>query len=307
MPPHPPQKSSLAPGTDRHDRPPMVFLLLAILCSASIALLFKHSETRGLNRYALTSANYVVATAASLVLILRASGANADWPLFQHMVWGLGSGALAGVLFFVSFLLYQESVKEHGAGLAGSFMKLGIFVPVGLSLLWFGESSQWSDRIAIALAAVAILVTNAPTGRGWRKGLRPRLIALLFAGGCAEFMNGVFEHFGRVDHAPFFLFGAFGTALVLSVVKTARAGGRIQARAVGLGLLVGLPNLGSSAFLIAALATVPAGAAFAGFGAGTILVIAGGAWLVFGEKPDRKSAAAMVLTAAALVVMQMPF
>ena len=47
----------------------MLYLLLAIICSASIALLFKHSETTGMNRYAVTSTNYVTASLVSLLLL----------------------------------------------------------------------------------------------------------------------------------------------------------------------------------------------------------------------------------------------
>ena len=36
----------------------MFYLLLAIICSASIALIFKYTETRKTNRYVITSANY---------------------------------------------------------------------------------------------------------------------------------------------------------------------------------------------------------------------------------------------------------
>ena len=47
----------------------MVYLLLAVACSAAIALIFKHSETAGMNRYAVTSANYLVACGVGAVLV----------------------------------------------------------------------------------------------------------------------------------------------------------------------------------------------------------------------------------------------
>ncbi|TDO92016.1 hypothetical protein DFR79_10842 [Halanaerobium saccharolyticum] len=39
----------------------MIYLLLAVLCSSSIALIFKFSESNDLYRYIITSANYFAA------------------------------------------------------------------------------------------------------------------------------------------------------------------------------------------------------------------------------------------------------
>ena len=50
----------------------MLCLVLAIACSLSIALVFKHSETAGMNRYAITSVNYLAACAVCVSLL----GAN---------------------------------------------------------------------------------------------------------------------------------------------------------------------------------------------------------------------------------------
>ena len=48
----------------------MFYLFLAILCSASIALIFKYTENNNTNRYVITSANYFIAFVTSFIMIL---------------------------------------------------------------------------------------------------------------------------------------------------------------------------------------------------------------------------------------------
>ncbi len=231
----------------------MGFLLLAILCTSSIALMFKVSETRGMNRYALTTANYVTACLVSgtLLLLLGIPGLGGDVAVgwsdlvdeLAHgprqetsideagtLLWALCVGAAAGALFFLGFLYYQLGVREHGAGLAGATIKLGVIVPMALSLMvWQEWPSPWEwGGILLALAALALvnipillgrtpreepLVTPPPHSSGpppvppppataaatttQRVPLgRYTLVLLFLFGGMAEFSNKVFETYG---------------------------------------------------------------------------------------------------------------
>jgi multidrug transporter EmrE-like cation transporter len=282
-------------------------LLLAILCSSSIALLFKVSETRGLNRLAVTATNYAAGVVVALALVLRDAMTRDGWPQALPTAWALAIGAVTGVFFVGGFLLYQEAVKRHGASLAGAFAKLGIIVAVALSLVVWGGGGRIGEALAIVLGVAAVVVANWPRGREWKKALRLVLVALALVSGTAEYMHSVFEREDVANHLPVFLLGAFSTGLLVSVWLLRRSRKKTQARDIALGIAVGLPNLGSSAFLVTALTTLPAGVAYAGFGAGTVLVIAGAAWLFFNEKPDLAARIAMGLTVAALVVMQLPF
>jgi len=48
----------------------MIYLFIAILCSSSIALIFKFSEKCKMNRYLVTSVNYFTALIISLMMII---------------------------------------------------------------------------------------------------------------------------------------------------------------------------------------------------------------------------------------------
>ena len=113
----------------------MFYLLLAIVCSALIALIFKYTENAGTNRYVITSANYFIAFMVSLIMIFSKKlliGLDTSQSFFKEVkllnsgyvfspyssiIWGLLIGVLFGSFFFLSFIFYQKSVKENGVSI----------------------------------------------------------------------------------------------------------------------------------------------------------------------------------------------
>ncbi|MCB2154908.1 EamA family transporter [bacterium] len=303
----------------------MVFLLLAIVCTSSIALIFKHSETSNMNRYALTATNYATAVlvCAAILLLkglntgpLDVSGAFAEirsaissgetLSRSGSFVWATTAGLCAGLVFFLALVYYQISVRHHGAGLAGSFIKLGTFVPMILSLLFWRENPSTLQWLGIALALGSILLVNWP-GRdgGWRRALKPALLLLFLFGGAAEFSNKVFQKYGLQDHKAVFLGCTFFVAFLFALGVTLVRRKPVQRRDVLTGIAVGIPNLFSSFFLIIALDTIPAAVAFPAFGAGSIVIIALVGTAFFGERLKARELAAIALTILALVVINL--
>jgi multidrug transporter EmrE-like cation transporter len=303
----------------------MVYLLLAIACSASIALLFKHSETSGMNRYAVTSANYVTASVVSLVLLLARgadlpSGFSVSEALGEiagaivqstmltqsgSVVWGALVGLGAGAFFFLAFLYYQISVRDYGVGLAGAFTKLGILVPMSLSLVLWRELPTVVQWIGIGLAIGSIAIVNWPEGRDLRGSLKPALLLLFTFGGIAEFSNKVFQKYGLQDDKAIFLLFTFATAFCFSMIATVRKRLPVTRRDLVMGIAVGVPNLFSSFFLIRALDTVSAAAAFPAYGAGTILIINIVGVAFFKERLNRREVWGVVLTILALILINL--
>lgn len=304
----------------------MPFLLLAIVCSASIALLFKHSETTGMNRYAVTTINYVTASlvsfgilvagrfsipddfspAASFAEIAAAvQGAQSTLSPSGSVLWAAVVGLGAGAFFFLAFLYYQISVREHGVGLAGTFTKLGILVPMSLSLVLWQELPTAIQWTGIGLAVFSIVIVNWPAGRDLRESLRPALLLLFLFGGIAEFSNKVFQKHGLQDDKSVFLLFTFSTAFLISLGATLRKRIPVTRRDLAMGVAVGVPNLFSSFFLIRALDTMSAAAVFPAYGAGTILIINIVGVLFFGERLSRRERAAVALTIVALVLINL--
>lgn len=294
----------------------MIYLLLAVCSSASIALLFKLAERVKAKGPVITSVNYLTAVILSGAMVLA-------WgPPFQKApLWGfigqlshptaLGSlslaqwlGVFTGVLYLISFVVYQKAIRQNGASLAGMCSKLGILLPMLISIVAWREFPGALKWAGILLALFSIVLVNLEPGmglRGWKASL---LLTFLFTG-CAEFMTKIYQRYGMEAYQNHFLLVVFATALVLSLVLLVRQGGRPDGKSCLLGVAVGVPNLLSPFFLMKALATMPAAAVFPVYSAGSVAVILLGGFLFFRERLKAREKAAAALTLCAMILVNL--
>lgn len=301
----------------------MFYLFLATLCSATIALIFKYTENSNSNRYLITSANYFIAFAISLFIILYRklfsgiektdSFLNEFKFLLSHdayilssyssIVWGIIVGSIAGFFFFSSFIFYQKSVKGNGVGISGTFAKLGILIPMIFSIILWRELPSTFQWIGIGLSLVSIVMVNLSSESLERFDIRPTIILLFVLGGMAEFSNKIYQNYALNDYKAVFLFFTFFVAFSISILFTIREGVRFNLKDILTGFAVGIPNLFSSYFLILSLDTVKTSVAYPVFSAGSILLINLGGCFIFKEKIATKNKFAIVLIVIALVLI----
>jgi drug/metabolite transporter (DMT)-like permease len=297
-----------------------------VVCSTSIALIFKISEARNMDRYTVTTFNYLVASAVSVFLLLSrgtsgisitgafesftgqigsvmGSGGSFDVP--GSAGWAAAVGVPSGVLYFLGFMYLQKAVRETGVSLAGSFSKMGVLVPMVLAIFLWKElpgSIQWAG---IALALTAILLANLDLSRPGRilSGFQPVLLALFITVGLSEFSNKVYQRYGDLEMKSLFLFFVFAGALLISSWKLIRSGRRIEGSHVLTGLAVGLPNYFASFFLILSLSRLKTAVVFPIYSAATITLLSLAGHFFFGEKLKTRERAAVILTVASLVLV----
>lgn len=298
----------------------MLYLFLATLCSASIALIFKYSEGSGTNRYAVTSANYFVAFMTSAVLIFSNNlfngilfsldgfreipkvlrGDQIVLSTVGSITWAILLGSFAGVFFFLSFVFYQKSVKENGASISGTFAKLGILIPMIFSIILWKELPSTMQWIGIGLALLSIVIVNYSKKSFM---VNVTLIMLFVFGGFAEFSNKIYQKYALNDYKDVFLFFVFFIAFWISLFYTKKRKSQVQKRDLFIGLCVGIPNLFSSYFLILALESIKTSIVFPVYSAGSIVLISFGSWLIFRETMTNKQKFATILTLIALVLI----
>ncbi|MFO8069404.1 MAG: EamA family transporter [Alkalibacterium sp.] len=301
----------------------MFYLFLAILCSASIALIFKYTENTDSNRYVITSANYFIAFVTSLIMIMYQgilNGVPREIPFidelillmgndqyilspYSSIIWGIIVGGIAGVFFFLSFVYYQKSVRDNGVGISGTLAKLGILIPMIFSILiWreFPTSIQW---IGILLSLVSIVVINLSKKSIKTFDFKPTLLLLFIFGGMAEFSNKIYQKYALNDYKDVFLFAVFFVAFLISVTYTMNTKGKATLKDILTGFAVGIPNLFSSYFLILSLDTLKTSVAFPIYSAGSIVLINIGGLLIYREKIARKNQLAIAMTIIALILI----
>lgn len=303
----------------------MIYLFLATLCSASIALIFKYTEGSGTNRYAVTTTNYFVAFSTSLLMIIfkglldTLSFDPGFWSRLlktlssdagvlskaDSTLWALIIGSIAGAFFFLSFIYYQKSVRENGAGLSGTFAKLGILIPMIFSILLWRELPTALQWIGILLALISIVIVNLSKKTRQMFEINLTLLMLFSFGGIAEFSNKIFQKYALNAYKDVFLFAVFFVAFLISLTYTRLKKSPVTRRDLILGLAVGIPNLFSSYFLILALDTITTSVAFPIYSAGSIVLINLGSLLIYKEHIQNKNKIAIALTLVALVLINL--
>lgn len=302
----------------------MLYLFLSIACSTSIALLLKTSERKNRNRLTVTTANYVVAATVSLLVLMVEGGeligtTGRDISIFPFRLWDSGQppselhsafwavmvGVLGGAAYFAGFMTIQHSIRSNGVALTGAVSKLAILVPMSLSVVFWHNYPNVIQTIGILLALAAILLAHLSGKELKRLGQIDLVLLWMFLSvGLGEFANKLFQEYGFARHKGLFLLLVFFTALIISLVALVRQRQRIQSGDILLGLLVGIPNMLTSLFLIMSFATVPAAVAFPVYGAGTIVLIALGGRILFRERLRKREWVAIGIAVLAVILMQ---
>ena len=303
----------------------MFYLALAILCSATIALIFKYTENNNTNRYLITSANYFIAFVISFFMILfrgLLNGITREIPFLEDLklftttnthilspyssvIWGVIIGSVSGFFFFLSFIYYQKSVKENGVGISGTIAKLGILIPMIFSIIVWREFPTSIQVVGIVLSLLSIIIVNLSQKSIEKFDFKPTIILLFIFGGMAEFSTKIYQKYALNELKDVFLFAVFFVAFLVSVFYTVRAKKKITKKDILTGFAVGIPNLFSSYFLILSLATLKTSVAFPIYSAGSIVLINIGGFLIFKEKIARKNQVAILLTLIALILINM--
>ncbi len=303
----------------------MLYLILAIICSSSIALIFKYAENTGGDRYVITSANYLMAFLISLVMLLSRgllAGIEKEQSFldefsnlssqlagvlspYSSIIWGLIVGSIAGIFFFLGFIYYQKSVQENGVGVSGTVAKLGILIPVLFSIIIWKEMPTAIQWVGIVLALGSIVIMNLSPQSLEKMDFKATLILLFLFGGMSEFSNKIYQRYGLNEYKDVFLCAVFIVAFLISAFYIWFKQAKITKKDILIGCAVGIPNLFSSYFLILSLDTIAASIAYPIFSAGGIVLINIGGYLIFKERISRKNKLAIALTIVALVLLNL--
>ena len=220
----------------------MLYLLLAILSSSLISIIMRLSTGRTKSERGMLLSNYFV---CSLVAALY-SGADALFPFNGGFPRDLGHalalGFVGGFLFLAAFILFQNNVKKNGVVLSSSFMKLGLLVPIMLSIAVFHETPRWFEIVGFILALFAIVLINYQPGEG-KASSAWGLILLLLVGGAADSMTKIFEETGEAALSSQFLFYIFLSAFILCLIMLIIEKNMPSKMDLLFGALIGISNL----------------------------------------------------------------
>jgi drug/metabolite transporter (DMT)-like permease len=213
-------------------------------------------------------------------------------------------GLVLGMFYMGSFLLLNISTARNGVVLSSVFMKLGLLVPMVVSIFLFGEIPSLLQALGFVIAIAAILLINSRPGQlpfrfNWL------LLLLLLGGGSGDAMAKIYEAWGDPALASHFLLYTFLTALVLCLILMRCQHQRIGRMELAYGLLIGIPNFFSAKFLLASLNFLPAVIVYPTYSVATMLVVTLAGVLFFHEKLNRRQWLALVMILIALILLNL--
>lgn len=278
----------------------MLYLLLAIVCGASINLGFALAGKKGLDNLNMTLLNYIAAcglSAAGFGMKMQAGQEKA----FTGQIT-LALAVFAGVIHLVCLLLIQKAIAQSGPSATTMFNRLSMVFPVLVSIFFFHENAGIVRWAGITLAIASLVIFN------WEGGIRLKgvLMQLWVAGGFAELSNSLFARLCPQEDKPFYMTVVFGVAgLITAALLIRRKGPKISGKEVLLGLAIGCVNLGSASFTVSALQRLPNSIVYPTITVSIIVLTAIVGALCFGDKLEKKHKVAMAAAIAAVIILNL--
>lgn len=274
----------------------MLFLLLAILSSSVLALVLKYLNTE--NTFGVYFINYCTCALLSFLFMEPKSLWNGD-------AFPLGLGGVSGLLYLVALVAYGYSIRRNGAVLSSVFSRLGVLVPILLSLCFFGERPSIVQLVGLGLALVSTVMMSLGAGVEKKSFAVLPLFLVLVLNGSSDSVSKVFAQGGTRRDDGLFVFATFFFAALCTLVPLFRSHMRLQKRDVLFGVAVGVPNFMVSRFLLAALTDLPAFLVYPSYSVGAIVVISLFSFFLFREKLSRNQLVAVGLILVALVLLNL--
>ena len=276
----------------------MLFLLLAILSSSLISILMRISSNRISANLSMLAINYLVCALLGFGYtgFLPATPAS---PGFSTMIV---LGVLSGALYLGGFMLFQHNTRKNGIVLTSIFMKLGLLVPVVISMVLFREVPTSIQIAGFCIAVFAIVLINLKkesSGSGFGMGL---ILMLLTCGGC-DAMSKIYERMGPAALADSYLFYTFAVACALCACLVLYKKEKPGLQEILFGSLIGIPNFFSAKFLLGALTKLPAVVVYPSFSVATLLIVTLAGVAVFRERLSKLQWIALAAIIAALIFL----
>jgi drug/metabolite transporter (DMT)-like permease len=279
----------------------MIFLLLSVMCSVSIAHLFKYSEGKTLPKFGLFAVNYFVGSAIALL------GSNGELP--QKLSAPLLTlGVVVGVLFVCSYILMILTIKKLGVTIPVSLMRLSAVLPTFGSIIFFSELPKTLQVAGILLAFLSlplaseerIVFTNLmqimDNGFGWG-------LMLFFVYGVTNFIFKIQREIFPLENPYHFLAIIFPMAFLVSASVAVRQKTRITKTVLLFGCVLGILNLFANYFLMKALQELSGIVVYPTNGIGTILLSAITSIILWKERLTRGNYGFITLASIALLLI----
>ena len=280
----------------------MHYLILTILCSTTIALILKHSDTKRGEPIVLLAGNYFVASVISLGIYIF----NEDTSFsYQTILFG----TCLGLLFVFSFFSFAKAVSNSGTALATVSSRLSVIIPITFSVVIYSEVPSSYNLIGFLFTFFTLILFyfsiagQDSTGDNFNKYFY--LFVTLVGIGISDFCLKIFNNWRPHSEEPLFVLIIFTSAFLYSLLFIVIRKVRIEKHTLLLGTGLGVPNVFSTYFLLGALSLLPAILVYPVVNVGIIIFTAIFAYLFWKEEINTFGKWALVTGVVAIVFLSL--
>jgi uncharacterized membrane protein len=226
----------------------MLYLACAVVFSSWLTIAFKIADRLGISTFQSIIFNYFTCVITGMLLEGQvpevASITESNW-----FFWAL----LMGAMFISVFNLVAYTTKKSGVAIASVANKLSLVIPFLFSVFLYNESVTYAKIIGVITALIAVLFTCMPSstnakkssGFDWSILLLP-LLLFIGSGLIDTLIKYVEISFLDENNKNAYIITAFAVAGMIGGVvllwKLVAGKERLDPRAVGMGMLIGIPN-----------------------------------------------------------------
>ena len=276
----------------------MLNLIIAIVSSAMVSITMRIGEKRCSGSMGLLAINYLIC----LIIAGCYMGLDQIFPKLDGLGLTMGMSCINGLLFMLGFVLLQLNIKRNGVVLSATFQKLGLLVPITISIFGFGERPVLTQILGFVIAVGAIVLINFEKEEN-AISFKLGLILLIFAGGMCDSMSKIFYEVANNALSEQFLFYTFVVAFLLCLAVIIYKKEKIGKNEIMFGALIGLPNYFSARFLLKSVEAIDAVIVYPTYSVGTILMVSIIGVLCFKEHLTGKQKIAIGFILLALVFL----
>ncbi len=294
----------------------MLFLILSLIGGACISLSMVVANARKMDADKLVWVVYTVAGLISLGMLLAKPPqlAGLSLPAFGGNLLGNitpeGSltaaiiiGILTGVAYLSDYMLVlPRSIAVNGPSATTMFGKLGVLIPVAVSIFLWKEMPAAIQWAGIVLAIFSLIIFNY---NGKLQFNRLLMIAF-FTGGMVGFTCKLFAVYSTAEYRALYLLFLYLTGSVISAIILIRRGKfRFSREYVAIGIVAGICNFAYSFFILKALDVIMASIVYPVTSAGMIMLVAVVSFLFFKDRLGKKGLVALVLIIISLILINL--
>ena len=269
-----------------------------------IGVIFKIAAVRSIDSSFLIGVNYICAAAVGL-LFIRGDLQTIDVDTIVFLV-----SVLTGVLFIGGFYAMAFATRVAGVALTLSSWRMSVLLPFMASwIIWSEAPSSW-QLVGLALAAVAfLLIANVFSVAERREKKSVGALVLVFViGGTVDTILKLINESLQIESdsliATCLIFGTAAAVMVVVLgIRQVRADDHPVRPALLPGAVLGVLNLGTIVFLLAALEDLPGTVVFPAINVAIVVGAALVGTIVWDEQLSRSTKWGVAIAVVALILL----